>query len=293
MANLGDFGPRMLHERVQRCGYELFLIPSDERLRGLVATAGSHVELELMDAWSTIITRGNDWASQECAWSVIERYGEPVPGGCRIGPAVWRGPGSYPTRSFLWRRRDGNQKSRYFALIPGGLDAQLSAFDLSLLATLWQIENHMVPIHSAAVIFEQRVLLFAGASGAGKSTAARLSSVCGAQVLDEDQVLIGEPNEGVCEIHAWGYGSGCSTARVHGVYFLRKALSPRLTGVGQRATSRLLFRRHLDVVGIAQHPTALEVSFRCLSDVARHVPGYELEFDNSPSFMRLIAQTLS
>jgi hypothetical protein len=115
------------------------------------------------------------------------------------------------------------------ALVSAALVADRDHFRVAMLeaitfALLAQFDRH--PLHAAAVAHDNRVVLLAGETGAGKSTLAYLAFRAGLGVLAEDHVWIElEP-----ELRVWG---GASRLRLDAT---STAHFPELASVGETTT---------------------------------------------------------
>lgn len=151
-----------------------------------------------------------------------------------------------------------------------------------------------VMIHGCGVIADKhRGLLFAGASGAGKSTIARLwDSHPAAEVISDDRVILRKIDGEI-----WMYGTpfhgtagfaANRRVRLDSVYFLRHAAENTRQSLGlMNAASRLLvcaFPPFWDASGMA-------FTLSLLDEVTQRVPCYDLGFKPTSAIVNTIMST--
>jgi hypothetical protein len=267
----------LLFKKIELCDYKILLIADDAlKLQDINGHFDPDVVIKLTKAWQSIRGKGmTDLTIQMKAWEQIDQIGESIPGRNSKSPRV---------RRF---RNDPNGIS-FFILISGKEPSGLPLYELSSLCNLSQITNGSLPIHAAGVIHNHGLYIFAGVSGAGKSTIASLSSEIGNQVLDEDQILIHLSNEGYYIGDAWGYGLKHYDRPIRAIFSIIQDDINNLIPLGQSRVAHLLFERHNDIVKKLISDDLLIHSFRISSSIARQVPGYELHFYKHPDFWKLI-----
>ena len=143
-------------------------------------------------------------------------------------------------------------------------------------------------MHAAGVIHKKKLLLFAGRSGAGKSTISKLLVKTEDKILDEDQVLIRPLSDKTYSADAWGYSLKKNSAPICGIFKLIQARQDSILPLTQAQTARLIFEQvnqaAANMIPIDLYKTIFERS----ADIARKVPSFELHFRKSPDFWKLI-----
>jgi hypothetical protein len=179
----------------------------------------------------------------------------------------------------------------HFLIYLGGVKKpEYLLFYINYLANHWQIVQGNLPVHSAAVIYKSQLYLFAGFSGAGKSTIAELSQTIGAEILDEDQVLL-HRTRNISDrfvADAWGYNSRSVDIPLKAIFFLKQDIEDKIISLGQTRTASLLLKHHLDIVG--HYTGVIPNAFDFATSVALKIPGFELHFRKSADFWKLIDQ---
>lgn len=145
-------------------------------------------------------------------------------------------------------------------------------------------------VHACGAVFDGKAFVFAGHSGDGKTTLARLLASEGVELLSDERVVIRETDTGF-EVHGtpWaGEGEVVSSARfpLGGVFVLRKASSHRLV---KRATGILaaeVLARSLVPYYLSRDTARILSLLRCASG---SVPFGTLEFSRGPGLAELFA----
>jgi hypothetical protein len=140
--------------------------------------------------------------------------------------------------------------------------------------------------HAAGILHKNQAYLFAGASGAGKSTVSSLSSAQGDKIIHDDHVVIYRGETGKWLVSDTAYSLQDAPVKVF--LFLVQDHKDQLLPIKPAVTViRLLesLREHGSQVLFGD---VLRQAFATLADIARHVPGYELHFRKSPDFWKLI-----
>lgn len=150
-----------------------------------------------------------------------------------------------------------------------------------------QIRKHFFPIHASGIIYQDALFVFGGPSGIGKSTISELSTHHGAIVLDEDQLLI-KTGDGNYSANAWGYNLTETSVPIKAVFQLIQSNENRLNRLKKSQTSQFLIQQIIDAVGDELPEDIIRSIVSAASEMARKVPGYELHFQNSPDFWRLL-----
>lgn len=273
----------LIHQKIASCPYKVSLIAADELLDERIdsACAESRLIRQLWQAWRDVRRDRAGRGPQQAGWQRIDQIGSCLQAEDRAG------------RLLLLRRfRASGPEPHFFVLLTEAETHGLPTYELSFLCSLCQLEQGGLPLHAAGVIHRGSLYLFAGVSGAGKSTAAGLSAQLGDTVLDDDQVLIERPPDGPYRARAWGYGTQGAGAPLKAVFFLFQSEDERLERLSKAAAARLLFARSLDIMGNALMDDDYQKALFLAAQVARVVPGYELHFRKTPAFWKLIEDTL-
>jgi hypothetical protein len=137
-----------------------------------------------------------------------------------------------------------------------------------------------VEVHACGVIdTDGAAYLFAGQSGAGKSTIARLWSRAGATILSDDRLVLR-----IRDGNVWVYGTpwhgeeqfGCpESAPLARIFFLTHAPENRTTPMTEAGAAALLFARAFPPF---YDKPGLDFTLSFLGDVMSRVPAAELAF---------------
>ena len=161
----------------------------------------------------------------------------------------------------------------------------------SLLRVLlsWKLLSHEgFLLHAATIVRNGKAYVFAGRSGAGKSTAAAMSPP-GSVLTDEISLLRRE--ERVWRAYGtpfWGdfKAAGSNTsAPVAGIYGLLQAAEHGLTSLSKCETLRMLLP---NVLFFSADPAANQRLLDILSSAVAEIPGYALAFRKDPSFWEVL-----
>jgi radical SAM protein with 4Fe4S-binding SPASM domain len=137
-------------------------------------------------------------------------------------------------------------------------------------------------LHSCGVSFKGKGLLFAGHSGAGKSTMARMLKGK-AEILCDDRIIVRKHSEGFRIYGTWHHGDvpdvSAGSAPLTAIMFLKKARMNRLTRIKdkQEVTRKLLSCMIKPFVTADWWDKTLAV----IEEITVSVPCYVLEFDKS------------
>ena len=160
---------------------------------------------------------------------------------------------------------------------------------LRALLALYLPQRDGVMIHASALRYGGRGYLFAGRSGAGKSTVARL--LCNlAEVLSDELVAVRRTAEGwqVYGTPFWGDFARAGAnlhAPLQDIYLLKHAASHRLEALPRGDALRALLQCSLQFAEGAQ---VAEWMLNVVSALARDVPAYRLHLLPDPGFWQLI-----
>jgi len=144
-------------------------------------------------------------------------------------------------------------------------------------------------MHAASAVWRERALIFAGASGAGKTTISRLAPP-DAIVLDDEISCLRPVN------HLWtayttpfGGALGVRSSRkgspVAGLYLLAHGEQTRLTPLGPASGVQGLLR---NVVLFPGDPSVVRAVLNAVCDLVREIPVYRLEFRPEPSVWEML-----
>jgi hypothetical protein len=137
-------------------------------------------------------------------------------------------------------------------------------------------------LHSAGLVLDGQGLLFAGHSGAGKSTTVKMLADR-AKILCDDRIIVRRRAEGFRLYGTWSHGEieavSNASAPLRAVLFLEKSKANRLIPIREPKEAA---RRFLDVL-IRPHLTAgwWERSLDLVECLIREVSCYRMEFDKS------------
>jgi hypothetical protein len=160
---------------------------------------------------------------------------------------------------------------------------------LRILLTAVLLPRRGFLLHAASVVRDGRAYIFAGRSGAGKSTVASLSPV-GSVLTDEISLL--RYSDGCWQAFGtpfWGEFRAAGMNRhfpIAGIYFLTQDCQDRFEPLSAKQILRALLPC---VLFFSSEKRANEALLCTLLDLAERVPGYRLHFRRSPDFWRVIA----
>jgi hypothetical protein len=137
-----------------------------------------------------------------------------------------------------------------------------------------------VEVHACGVIdTDGRAYMFAGQSGAGKSTIARLWSRAGATILSDDRLVLR-----IRDGKVWVYGTpwhgeeqfGCPDgAPLSRIFFLEHAPENRTTSMTQAGAAAMLFARAFPPF---HDKAGIDFTLMFLGDVMSRIPAFQLAF---------------
>ncbi len=147
-------------------------------------------------------------------------------------------------------------------------------------------------VHSSGVIKDSRGYLFVGASEAGKSTAAALSSdykiindeICIADLSNSEPELVSTPFNGLYRIKESG------SAPLAGIFILKKAAEHGIVPVSGATPIKLIASQLIPPVGVGDFMQSEDYlkQIDIASELCRRVPVYELSFRKDPGFWKVI-----
>lgn len=149
-------------------------------------------------------------------------------------------------------------------------------------------------LHACSVADSGRALLFAGASGTGKTTMARLWHHAGATLMnDERNIVLMRNGKAVAGSTPWhGEDNRVShlTAPPRAIFFIRHSHHNRLTPLAPpEIVARLMT---LSIIPLFMQD-AIPRLLNLWSDVAEQIPCYDFGFIPDPSAVELVRETLS
>jgi hypothetical protein len=189
---------------------------------------------------------------------------------------------------WLLRARKPSDTGVFYILLEGNEQFGIPLRYVNFLSNMWQIEQGCMPVHAAGFILNGYTYLFAGPSGAGKSTILAHSRKIGGKVLDEDQVLLRLDNNKRITADAWGYNIISCDVPLRAIFILKKSLEDRLKPLPKAQVAHCLLEGQLYVVNMPLPDRFLSHSLGFAAEIARQIPGYELQFRKSPDFWKLI-----
>ncbi|MFA5319589.1 MAG: hypothetical protein WBE75_00565 [Candidatus Omnitrophota bacterium] len=144
-------------------------------------------------------------------------------------------------------------------------------------------------IHACGIIYANEGLLFAGHSGAGKTTLARMFSKHGGQVLCDDRIVVRRLGGKFRIYGTWNNGELQRVSRrdaiLKGIFFLRKAGVNRIIRIENKKET---FKRlSACLIKSLQTVSWWENTLPLLEQITRTVPAYVLEFDKKGKVVEL------
>jgi len=144
-------------------------------------------------------------------------------------------------------------------------------------------------LHSSGVILNGNGLLFAGHSGAGKSTMAIMLKGK-AEILCDDRMIVRQQAAGFRIYGTWSHGDvpdvSSSSAPLRGIFFLEKAKENQIVTLTDK--TKIVQR----LLGFLIRPFVTadwwEKTLVLIDAVSREVPCYVLRFDKTGKVVRLL-----
>lgn len=163
------------------------------------------------------------------------------------------------------------------------------------LATRWHVEHGHLCLHSSAVARDNKGFLFLGDSDAGKTTVARLSDSVGFRALGDDLNFVLQEHSGQYRLAAAPspnpspVGYSMLRPQLKSVFKLVQDNKNYIVPLSSMQTAKVLFDGFRQVPKSNSFPARIfGISLKNISEIARHIPGYELHFRKSPDFWKLI-----
>jgi hypothetical protein len=155
------------------------------------------------------------------------------------------------------------------------------------------LRHNAVLLHSSAVLYEGKCLMFCGASGAGKSTQADLwHKHIGAKIINGDRTVVRKHADGF-----WGGGSMWSgTSRIYhpdhapiaGIFLVEHGSENRVERLGYPAFKTLLTQTILN----SWDPDFMERATQLLAELIDSVPIYRLSCLPDTAAVELVRDTV-
>jgi ABC-type dipeptide/oligopeptide/nickel transport system ATPase component len=124
-----------------------------------------------------------------------------------------------------------------------------------------------------------------GVSGAGKSTVSLLSSAQGDKVIHDDHIVVYREDE------KWSVTNTSHSIRgtpIKAILFLFQDKEDKLIPINTARTAMGLIKSLEEHGRHVLFGDVFRSAFSTCSEIARHVPGYELHFRKSADFWKLI-----
>jgi hypothetical protein len=277
-----------LRKRMALCLYQISLITTDSAEQTKIYSDKKAKQLTLLfQSWKVICDRrgGSD---ADKAWTTINSLGDAIR---IVGDEIQTSPSNLAEEIKnirLYRFSNDSAKKDYFILLDGKEEFGLSLYYIYVLTNIWQMEQGKFVLHAAGLVHHEKLFLFTGPSGAGKSTVVSLSKSKDVRLVDEDQVLIYPLSDQQFSADAWGYDIYSCEIPLKAIFILTHARNNKLFPLTTLRMAHTLVDRHFDVMREILFGDSLQRSFRIAANIARHVPGFELQFKKTPEFWNLI-----
>jgi hypothetical protein len=192
----------------------------------------------------------------------------------------------FPNTVLIRHFRDDPTRRNYFVLVSH--NHNLPLYDINCILNFDQTLAGAFPIHACGIIMKNHLYLFGGPSGIGKSTLSSLSLEKGAEILDEDQLLLREDKDGGFTANAWGYSLTESHAPLRAVFKLVQSEYNKIIPLNSPQTTRFIMTQVMEMTGRVFQTDHIKNVLSFSARIARSIPGYELHFRKSPDFWKLI-----
>jgi hypothetical protein len=249
---------------------ELWIIhPDKSGTPGLSRLENNRVAEEIVSAW--LLIRSSPPGTQLKAWRTIYKRGE------EIAPAlgVFRFRNSSRLRLF-WLASETD---------PQELLARLTDL-LPKLTAYWHALQRRGLFHAAGISHKGRAYLFAGVSGAGKSTVSTMSQAEGDTIIHDDHLVLFKDASRRWVVTDVAYSK--DEQPLNGIFFLVQDVQVRLVPLSQVATASRLLEDLKEHGRYILYGDVLGQAFSTCAEIARSIPGFELHFRKSPDFWNLI-----
>ena len=115
-----------------------------------------------------------------------------------------------------------------------------------------------------------------------------MSGDLGDHVVDEDQLLLNKRTHGIFSANGWGYSLNPCDIPLRAIFRLTQAKKDILTPMNRVQTARFLGEQVFQLLGNNLPVEILSITVKKTAEIARTIPGYELQFRRSPDFWKLI-----
>jgi len=272
--NAVDSSP--MQKKLELCKSLVYLLADDKTLNNQELVENPKIS-SLIDTWRSLRSEGmSDLVIQKKGWQTIETLG------------IAFGNRNKKNNPIVWQFRDGINEDEFFFLLTGLEPDGLPKYELQLLSNLYQVMNGSLPIHCSGIVHRSQLFLFAGHSGAGKSTIAELSQDVGDWVLDDDQVLVkvlGGSGPATC---GWGGRFIECDKNPRAILKIVQDTKDKIFPMERHQVARFIMDRSSEILGDCLPCSATGRLFELSSRLARRLPGFELHFRKSADFWRLI-----
>lgn len=282
-----SFQNSLLEKKVNDCRLHIDFISCDQirSTSGKQSSRKWSVLKAIQTQWRIICGSGkSDITAQKKAWNTIDQIGSSI------------SPHDLPIDSLLRTYHEENETgNRFFILLTGYEPDGIPKFELNFLCNLEQLQKGCLPMHAAGVIHQRQLLLFAGRSGAGKSTISKLLTNPNDRLLDEDQVLLYPLSDRIYSAHAWGYSLKKCRTPVRGIFHIiqSKSNTDSIKRLTQAQTTKVIVEQVGQAVVNMIPSERIPFVFKQAATIARNVPGYELHFRKNLEFWRLVDRHLA
>lgn len=227
-------------------------------------------------AWKIILDEQiNEEGKTKAIWRKIDRIGRPAAG--------------IHASSLIYYFCKDRRRKKLFVLIPDG--DSYPWFEINSLINQEQINQGRLPVHACGIVRGGANYIFGGPSGIGKSTISSLSMALGCEVVDEDQLLLKISADGMVTADAWGYSLKKCGLPVKALFKLVQAKKNRMLRMSRAQTAVFLLQQVLQTSGNITSPIQMQNIIHFIAAVCCSIPGYELQFDKSTEFWRVIDES--
>lgn len=266
-------------KKISLCACDVLLVTPDnpDLSRQVFKTNSPKEKRILFDAWKSVLDNPLNIHNQKKAWQSIDQIGKPL--------VINK---KFKRSTILRHFNDDHEFNKFFLLLSGREPGGIPIAEVYPLCNIWQMAHSHFPLHAAGVICNDRLLVFLGQSGAGKSTISEQCKIVGYTSLDEDQLLISPLTANQYKADAWGYNLNKCNIPVSAFFSLVQDTTDQIIPLKHIDLARLLFERHNDVSVNHSTDELSRKAFAFFSGAARRIPGYKLHFRKSPDFWKLI-----
>jgi hypothetical protein len=271
----------MMQKKLELCNNLVYLIADDEPYPKREKLENPKIS-NLINAWRSLRSDGmSDLAVQKTGWQEINTLG------------IAFGNSTQKNNPVVWQLRNDNNEGEFFILLTGLEPDGLPKYELLLLSNLYQVMQGSLPIHCSGVVHRSELFLFAGHSGAGKSTIAEFSWEIGDRVLDDDQILVNVSSGSGPASCGWaGRYTECEK-KPRGIFKIVQDTKDEIIPMEQHQVARFIMDRSSEILGDCLPPAVTRRMFGLSSELARSLPGFELHFRKSADFWKIIENEMN